>query len=93
MSSEVPIEIEDKPTAVTIMRELVERLQDTIEALKLAIVRNPKSDEYRKALKGTRERLNIAKQIWRAKRQEHRSHHKGSHAIALLKHVPIGLSH
>jgi hypothetical protein len=42
MSSEVPIEIEDKPTAVSIMRELVERLQDTIEALKLAIVRNPK---------------------------------------------------
>jgi hypothetical protein len=27
MSSEVPIEIEDKPTAVTIMRELVEHLQ------------------------------------------------------------------
>jgi hypothetical protein len=63
MSSEVPIEIEDKPTAVDIMRELVERLQDTIEALKLAIVRNPKSDEYRKALKGTGERLTIAKQI------------------------------
>jgi len=34
MSSEVLIEIEDKPTAVTIMRELVEHLQDTIEALK-----------------------------------------------------------
>jgi hypothetical protein len=27
MSSEVPIEIEDKPTAVDIMRELVEPLQ------------------------------------------------------------------
>ena len=51
MSSEVPIEIEDKPTSVTIMRELVERLQDTTEALKRAIVRNPKSDEYRKALR------------------------------------------
>ena len=48
MSSEVPIEIEDKPTAVTIMRELVEHLQHTIEALKREIVRNPKSDEYRK---------------------------------------------
>ena len=37
MSSEVPIEIEDKPTAVSIMRELVEHLQDTIEALKREI--------------------------------------------------------
>ena len=45
------------------MRELVEHLQDTIEALKREIVRNPKSDEYRKALKGTGERLTIAKQI------------------------------
>ena len=63
MSSEVPIEIENKPTAVSIMRELVERLQDTIEALKLAIACNPKSDEYRKALKGTSDRLTIAKQI------------------------------
>jgi hypothetical protein len=63
MSGEVPIEIEDKPTSVTIMRELVEHLQDTIEALKREIVRNPKSDEYRKALKGTGERLTIAKQI------------------------------
>jgi hypothetical protein len=63
MGSEVPIEIEDKPTAVSIMRELAEHLQDTIEALKRAIVRNPKSDEYRKALKGTEARLDIAKQI------------------------------
>ena len=55
MSSEVPIEIEGKPTAVTIMRELVEHLRE--------VVRNPKSDEYRKALKGTGERLTIAKQI------------------------------
>ena len=39
MSSRVPIEIEDKPTSVIIVRELVEHLQDTIEALKLAIVR------------------------------------------------------
>jgi hypothetical protein len=57
MSGEVPIEIEDKPTAVDVMRELVEHLQDTTEALKREIVRNPKSDEYRKALKGTGERL------------------------------------
>jgi hypothetical protein len=63
MSSEVPIEIEDKPTAGSTMRELVERLQDTIEALKREIARNRKSDEYRKALKGTGERLTIAKQI------------------------------
>ena len=63
MSAEVPIEIDDKPTAISSMGELVERLQDTIEALKRAIVRNPKSDEYRKALKGTSERLTIAKQI------------------------------
>jgi hypothetical protein len=55
------------------MRELVERLQDTIEALKLAIVRNPKSDEYRKALKGTGERLAIAKQI--LAREEARASH------------------
>ena len=61
MGSEVPIEIEDKPTAVSIMRELVERLQDTIEALKREILGNPKSDEYRKALQGTGERLTIAK--------------------------------
>jgi hypothetical protein len=38
-------------------------LQDTIEALKREIVRNPKSDEYRRALKGTEARLTIAKQI------------------------------
>jgi hypothetical protein len=63
MSGEVPIEIEDKPTAVGIMRELVEHLQDTTEALKREMIRNPKSDEYRKALKGTGERLTIAKQI------------------------------
>jgi hypothetical protein len=63
MSGEVPIEIEDKPTAVSVMRELVEHLQDTIEALKREIVRNPKSDEYRKALKNIGERLAIAKQI------------------------------
>jgi hypothetical protein len=31
MSSEISVEIEDKPTAVRIMRELVEHLQDTIE--------------------------------------------------------------
>jgi hypothetical protein len=73
MSSEVPIEIEDKPTAVDIMRELVEHLQDTIEALKREIVRNPKSDEYRKALKGTGERLTIAKQI--LTREEARASH------------------
>jgi hypothetical protein len=53
MSSEVPIEIEDKPTPVTIMRELVEHLQDTVEALKREIVRNPKSDEYRKGHRRT----------------------------------------
>jgi hypothetical protein len=34
MSGEVPIEIEDKPTAIGIMREVVEHLQDTTEALK-----------------------------------------------------------
>ena len=62
MSGEVPIEIENKPTAVDIMRELVEHLQDTVEALKREIVRNPRSAEYRKALKGTGERLTIAKQ-------------------------------
>ena len=73
MSGEVPIEIENKPTAVTIMRELVERLQDTIEALNREIVRNPKSDEYRKALKGTSERLTIAKQI--LAREEARASH------------------
>jgi hypothetical protein len=33
------------------MRELVEYLQDTMEALKREIVHNPKSHEYRKALK------------------------------------------
>ena len=63
MSAEVPIEIDDKPTAISSMGELVERLQGTIEALKRESVRNPKIDEYRKALKGTSERLTIAKQI------------------------------
>jgi hypothetical protein len=55
------------------MRELVEHLQDTVEALKREIVRNPKSDEYRKALKGTGERLTIAKQI--LAREEARASH------------------
>jgi len=54
MSSDVPFEIEDKPTAVSIMRELVERLQDTIEALKREIARNRKSDEYRKPSRAPR---------------------------------------
>ena len=63
MSGEDPIEIEDKPTAVSIMRELVEHLQNTIEALKREIARNPKGDKYRKTLKGTEARLTIAKQI------------------------------
>jgi hypothetical protein len=80
MSGEVPIEIEDKPTAVGMMRELVVRLQDTIEALKREIARNRKSDEYRKALKDTEARLTIAKRV---KRQEHRTHHKGSNIISL----------
>jgi hypothetical protein len=73
MSGEVPIEIEDKPTAVSIMREPVERLQDTIQALKREIARNRKSDEYRKALKGTEARLTIAKQI--LAREEARASH------------------
>ena len=63
MSAEVPIEIEDKPTAVSVMRELVDKLQGTTIALKREIARNRKSDEYRKALKGTEARLTIAKQI------------------------------
>jgi hypothetical protein len=33
MSGEIRIEIEDKPTAVSIMRDFVEHLQDTVEAL------------------------------------------------------------
>ena len=73
MGSEVPIEIDDRPTAVSIMRELVEHLQDTIEALKREIVRNRKSEEYRKALKGTEARLTIAKQI--LAREEARASH------------------
>src|SRR5215469_10215547 len=73
MRGEVPIEIEDKPTAVSIMRELVEHLQDTIEALKREIARNRKSDEYRKALKSTEARLTIAKQI--LAREEARASH------------------
>jgi len=73
MSGEVPIEIEDKPTADSIIRELVEHLQDTIEALKREIVRNPKSHEYRKAIKGIGERLTIAKQI--LAREEARASH------------------
>jgi hypothetical protein len=73
MSGEVPIEIEDKPTSVSIMRELVEHLQDTTEADDLAFERNPRSDEYRKALKGTSERLTIAKQI--LAREEARASH------------------
>jgi preprotein translocase subunit Sss1 len=73
MSGEVPIEIEDKPSAVSIMRELVEHLEDTIEALKREIVRKPKSDEYRKALKSTEARLTIVKQI--LAREEARASH------------------
>ena len=61
MSSKVPIEIEDKPTAVSVMRELVQ--QATTMALKREIARNPKGNEYRKALNGTEARLTIAKQI------------------------------
>ena len=73
MSGEVPIEIEEKPTAVSITRELVEHLQDTIEALKREIARNRNSDEYRKTLKSTEARLTIAKQI--LSREEARASH------------------
>jgi hypothetical protein len=73
MSSEIPIEIEDKPTAISIMHELVEHLQDTIEALKREIARNRKNNEYRKALKSTEARLTIAKQI--LAREEARASH------------------
>jgi hypothetical protein len=73
MSGEIPIEIADKPTAVGIMRELVEHLQDTVEMLKREIARNPKSDKYSKALKSTSERLAIAKQI--LAREEARASH------------------
>ena len=73
MSSEVPIEIEDKQTAVSVMRELVEKLQGTTMALKREIARNPKSDEYRNALKGIGERLTIANQI--LAREEARASH------------------
>jgi hypothetical protein len=47
--------------------------RSTIEALKREIVRNPKSHEYRKALKGIGERLTIAKQI--LAREEARARH------------------
>jgi hypothetical protein len=79
MGSEVPIEIEDKPTAVTIMRDLVEHLRDTIEALKREIARNPKSDEYRKALKVPANASLSPSKSSRVKRLEHRTHHKGTH--------------
>ena len=61
------------PLSPDIMRELVEHLQDTTEALKREIVRNPKSQEYRKALQGVGERLCIAKQI--LAREESRASH------------------
>jgi hypothetical protein len=51
----------------------VEHLQDTLEALKREIVRDPRSDKYQKALKGTGERLAIAKQI--LAREETRASH------------------
>ena len=54
MSGEVPIEIEDKPTAISIMRELVERLQDTIEALKREIARNRKRRRIPQSPQGCR---------------------------------------
>ena len=92
MSGEVPIEIENKSTAVDIMRELVKHLQDTMEALKREIVHNPKSDEYRKALKGTGERLTVAKQI--LAREEARAEQSpyGPNRIAVLNRVPVVLS-
>jgi hypothetical protein len=55
------------------VRELVEHLQDTTEALKREIVRNPKGQEYRKALQGVGERLSVAKQI--LAREESRASH------------------
>ena len=79
MSSKVPIEIEDKPTAVSVMRELVEKLQATTMALKREIVRNPKSDEYRKALKVPANASLSPSKSSRVKRLEHRTHHKGTH--------------
>ena len=79
MSGEVPIEIEDKPTAVSVMRELVDKLQGTTIALKREIARNPKSDEYRKALKVPANASLSPSKSSRVKRLEHRTHHKGTH--------------
>jgi hypothetical protein len=73
MSGEVPIEIEDTPTAVSII--LCTSLSNICRtpSIKREIVRNPKSHEYRKALKGIGERLTIAKQI--LAREEARASH------------------
>jgi transcriptional regulator with AAA-type ATPase domain len=71
ISGEVPIEIEDKPTAVSIMREFVERLQDTTEALKREIVRNPLHTTGLTALVGREEECELLLRRWsRAKTGE-----------------------
>ena len=59
MSGEVRIEIEDKPTAVSIMRELVGHLLGSSKRSNERSSAIPRSDEYRKALKSIGERLAI----------------------------------
>jgi len=61
-------------------------LEDTIEALKRDIARNPMSDKYRKALKGTEARLNH-RQANPGAWQEHPTYHKGSNTIVLSAKV------
>jgi hypothetical protein len=83
MSGEVPIEIEDKPTAVSIMRELVEHLQDTIEALKREIVRNPQSMNTRRLLRVPANASPSPNRSWHARRQERRTAHEGADTVAM----------
>jgi hypothetical protein len=96
MSSEVPIEIEEKPTSVSAMRELVEHLQDTIEALKREIVRNPRATNTEKLSRAPASASPSPNKSSHVKRQEHRTHHRGSDTIALSASYgpfPVGLTH
>jgi len=57
---------------------LVEHLQDTIEALKREIVRNPRVTNTARLSRAPANASISPSKFWREKRREHRTHYKGS---------------
>jgi hypothetical protein len=66
----------------------VKHLQNTIEALKREIIRNLRVTNTAKLSRAPAHASPSPSKSWHAKRQEHRTHHKGFNAIALSVRSP-----